>query len=136
MRIIPTQISVGGKDRKAKNNVFCKLNKVLDREVIGVGCAAHIVHNAIQRASDYLPVDVETIMMKIYLYFYIYTVRVETLKEFCNFVNFEYPIMLDYSKTRRLALMPVVERKLKNVSCTPTIHSLKRKMSAATEKLL
>lgn len=108
-----TNTNFGGKNRKGKNNVFCKLNKVLDREVIGVGCAAHIVHNGIQTAADCLPVDVETIVMKIYSYFYIYTVRVETLKEFCDFVNIEYQKMLAYSKTRWLALMPAVERILK-----------------------
>ena len=55
----------------------------------------------------------EVIVVKIYAYFYIYTVRVESLKEFCDFVDIEYKQLLGYSKTRWLALMPSVERVLK-----------------------
>lgn len=50
-----------------------KLNEHLNqKKIIGVGCAAHILHNTIQTASDLLPVDVENIIAKIYSYFYIY----------------------------------------------------------------
>lgn len=51
---------------------------------MGVGCAAHIVHNAVHIAADCLPIDVEAIVNKIYCYFHIYTVREERLKEFCE----------------------------------------------------
>lgn len=47
--------------------------------------------------------------MEVYSYFYIYTVRIEELKEFCDFVFINYKQILGYSKTRWLALMPVVE---------------------------
>jgi hypothetical protein len=45
----------GGLKRKGKNNVFTKLQGILNRKIIGVGCAAHIVHNGVQTAVDVLP---------------------------------------------------------------------------------
>lgn len=103
----------GGVARKGTNNIFSKLNNSLEQSIIGVGCAAHIIHNTIQTAADLLPLDVEHIIIKIYGYFYIYTVRVESLKEFCSDVEVEYHKILGYSKTRWLALMPAIERILK-----------------------
>lgn len=51
---------------------------------MGVGSTAHIAHNTLQTAADFLPIDVEVIVNKIYCYFHIYTVREERLKEFCE----------------------------------------------------
>lgn len=68
--------------------------------MIGIGCAAHIVHNTIKIAVDCLPIDIESIVVKIYSYFYIYIVRVDNLKDFCKFINIEYKQLLGYSKTR------------------------------------
>lgn len=100
----------GGVQREGQCNVFRKLEEGLGRQLVGVGCAAHIAHNAIQTAADLLPVDVEHIVTKIYSYFYIYTVRVENLKDFCEEAEMQYKRMLGYSKTRWLALSPAVER--------------------------
>lgn len=36
---------------------------------------AHTAHNTLQTAVDFLPIDVEVIVNKIYCYFHIYTVR-------------------------------------------------------------
>ena len=71
------------------------------------------VHNTIQTASDLLPIDVETIINKIYSHFYIYTVRTTELKIFCDEVEVIYKKMLGYCKTRWLALLPAIERVLK-----------------------
>lgn len=108
-----TNANFGGKERRGTNNVYNKLIKYLNKKIIGVGCAAHIIHNAIQTAADLLPIDVENIIVKIYSYFYIYTVRVESLKDFCEAAEVEYQKLLGYSKTRWLALLPAVERILK-----------------------
>lgn len=108
-----TNCNFGGKNRKGSNNVYAKLNLSLGRQLIGIGCGAHIVHNAIKTASDCLPVDFECIVVKIYSFFYIYSVRVEALKEFCDSTDTEYQKLLGYSKTRWLALMPALERILK-----------------------
>lgn len=95
-----TNCNFGGKNRKGVNNVYAKLNTSLGRTLIGIGCGAHIIHNVIKTAADCLPVDFECIIVKIYSFFYIYSVRVEALKEFCNEANTEYKKLLGYSKTR------------------------------------
>ncbi|KAG8234289.1 hypothetical protein J437_LFUL015014 [Ladona fulva] len=56
-----TNANFGGKARRGTNNIFYKLNENLNQNIIGVGCAAHIIHNAIQTGADLLPVDVENI---------------------------------------------------------------------------
>lgn len=108
-----TNCNFGGSARRGVNNVYAKLSANLQKTLIGVGCGAHIIHNSIKCSADSLPVDFEVIIVKIYSFFYIYTVRVETLKEFCEQSETEYKQMLGYSKTRWLALMPAVERVLK-----------------------
>ena len=80
----------GGVNPEGKNNVFSYLKKELGRNIVGVGCGAHIVHNCIQTAVDVLPIEVESLVVKIYKYFHIYTVRVTQLKEFCKFVEIDY----------------------------------------------
>lgn len=52
-------------------------------------------------------------MLKYIHFFYIYSVRVEALKEFSNAADTEYKKLLGYSKTRWLTLMPALERVLK-----------------------
>jgi len=106
-----TNANFGGAHRRGRENIFTKLQTYTGRgDLLGLGCNAHMLHNTVQRAADCLPVDAEQIVCKIYNYFSIYTVRVETLKEFCEFVNLEYRKLLGYSKTRWLALLPAVDR--------------------------
>ncbi|CAI6360864.1 unnamed protein product [Macrosiphum euphorbiae] len=105
-----TNTNFGGIARKGKNNVFLKLKNTLKRNILGLGCCAHVIHNSIQYAADSLPIDIEIIVCKIFGYFHIYTVRVETLKEFCSFVDVQYKEILAHSKTRWLSLYPAIER--------------------------
>ena len=105
-----TNTNFGGMLRKGKNNVFLKLKQTLNRNILGMGCCAHIIHNSIQYASDCLPVDVDSIVCKIFGFFHIYTVRVENLKEFCDDVDVQYKDLLSHSKTRWLSLFPAIER--------------------------
>ncbi|KAG8146513.1 hypothetical protein E2320_013667 [Naja naja] len=87
--------------------VFAQLKKALQREtLIRVYCPAHILHNCIHHGADALEVDVENIILKIYQYFNIYTVRTESLQEYCEFVEVEYKRLLSHSKTRWLSLFP------------------------------
>lgn len=102
----------GGETRGGKNNVFYRLKLWLPH-LIGINCAAHVTHNALEHACDVLPIDVEYIVVKIYSHFYIYTVRTEKLKSFCEEANVEYDNLLGYAKTRFLALGPAVKRILK-----------------------
>ncbi|CDQ72078.1 unnamed protein product [Oncorhynchus mykiss] len=90
----------------------CKKN-ALQREVIGLGCPAHIIHNTARTALDMIPLDVEYLLTKIFGYFHIFTVRVERLKSFCDFVGQEYHNILGHSDVRWLSLLPALERVLK-----------------------
>jgi len=45
-------------------------------------------------SADILSTDIELIINKIFQYFHIYTVRIEKLKDFCDFVNIEYKNIL------------------------------------------
>jgi len=107
-----TNTNFGGVRRMGKNNVFYKFKEKLGRNLLGIGCSAHIVHNAMEVAAYNLPVAVEAMIVKIYNYFHIYTVRTEELKEFCSFVNIEYKKLLGSSNTRWLSLGPAIERML------------------------
>jgi hypothetical protein len=94
-----------------KNNVFANLTTSdLKINIRDRGCAAHIFHNALRTSADILPVDVEAIVNKIFQYFHIYTVRVEELEEFCDFVDIEYKQVLGNVKTRWLSVYPAITR--------------------------
>lgn len=98
----------GNRERTGTDNTFYKLNQLYPG-MIGVGCAAHIVHNTLKKACDQMPFDVECVVVKIYSHFYLFTVRVAKLKEFCDSVDVEYQKLLGYSKTRFLGLLSAVD---------------------------
>ena len=77
-----------------------------NKTLIGVGCPAHILNNCVHHGADTIDVDLDNIMFKIDQYFHIYTVHTENLKEYCDFVDIEYRMMLSLSKTRWLSLFP------------------------------
>lgn len=62
------------RQEEEKNNVFCKLDQATPCSLVGVGCAAHIVDNAVQSAADRLPCDTENLVVKVFVYFHIDTV--------------------------------------------------------------
>jgi hypothetical protein len=76
----------------------------------GIGCAARILHNALPTSADIVLVDVEATVNKIFQYFHMYTVRVEGLKELCDFVDIECKQVLGSIKTRWLSLQPAITR--------------------------
>lgn len=102
----------GSRGRGGENNVFYRLLQ-WKPHLLGVGCAAHIVHNSLKHACDCLPLDIECAIVKIYSHFYINTVRIEELKDICDDIEIEYSRLLGYSKTRFLALAPAIGRVLK-----------------------
>lgn len=73
----------GGLRRGAKGrNVFGKLKKMKSGgTLVGIGCPAHVLNNCVQHGVDTLDLDIESMVLKIYNYFSIYTVRTEHLKE-------------------------------------------------------
>lgn len=106
------KVNFGGITRGGSNNVLSRLKERFPH-LIGIGCTAHIAHNSLKHACDAIPFDVEYIVVKIYSHFYIYTVRVEALKAFCDEADVEYLKLLGYAKTRFLALGPAIKRILK-----------------------
>lgn len=71
-----------------------KLNQYFGRKVIGIGCEAHIIYNAIKTATDCFPVEFESIIRKNYSFLHIYSVSVEAFNEFCNALDTEYQKLL------------------------------------------
>ncbi|GFR18779.1 uncharacterized protein TNCT_114991 [Trichonephila clavata] len=69
-------VNFGGASRRGTNNVLTKLQSSLKKPLIGIGCGALVIDNAIKSAADGLPLDCENIIVKIHSFFYIYTIRV------------------------------------------------------------
>jgi hypothetical protein len=69
-----------------------------------------MIHNCAHSSINIIPLDIEGLVVKIFGYFHIFTVRVEWLKEFCDFVGQQYKDILGYSNVRWLSLCPAVRR--------------------------
>jgi hypothetical protein len=91
-----TNTSFGGCKRLGENNVWRKLETELKRQITSIACGAHVIHNCLQCAVDCLPIDIECFAVKVYKYFSIYTVRVEELKNFCDFAGNNYAKLLEH----------------------------------------
>lgn len=92
-----------GRSRGGTSNIFYKL-KCYQPSIVGIGCSLHILHNALKHVCDKMKFDVESTVVKIYSHFYIYTVRVDSLRTFCEQAGIHYRNLLGYAKTRFLAL--------------------------------
>lgn len=107
-------VNFGGINRPAGGrNILNKLKTSLNKDVIGVGCPAHLLHNCIKHGADVMAVDIESLVMKMFNFFSVYTVRTEELKSICEYVDVCYQKLLYHSKTRWLSLFPAIERILK-----------------------
>ncbi|KAJ8882514.1 hypothetical protein PR048_014325 [Dryococelus australis] len=80
-------VNFGGLNRKVGRNAYSFLKNRLGRNIVGVGCPAHIFHNNLQDGTYLLKFDIESLVMKVFNYFSLYTVRTESLKELCNSVD-------------------------------------------------
>lgn len=67
-----TNTNFGGLNRAGRVNVHTKVKDSLQREVIGLGCPAHIIHNATRTALDTIPIDVEYTFSQKYLDIFIF----------------------------------------------------------------
>ena len=68
-------------------------------------CAKSVIYNIFTNGAPY-----ESLVVKIYEFFHIYTVRVTELKNFCEFVDIEYQRILQHSNIRFLSLLPALQR--------------------------
>jgi hypothetical protein len=105
-----TNTNFCGMNRNGTNNIFHKLKVEIGKDIEGIGCPAHILHNTVSTAADRLSTDVEAVVVKIFNYFSIYTIKTGKLKDFCEFVNVTYKSLQSHSRTRWVSLMPAVER--------------------------
>jgi len=77
---------------------FSFLNKSLKNNICGIGCAAHVLHNAIQSSADILPIDLESIVIKIFSIFIYYILFI--LKIWKNFVILQKIALKSYFVTQ------------------------------------
>jgi len=56
----------GGMHRAGTENVYSLLNREMQKDLIGIGCPAYIIHNAAKKDLETLSIDVQSIIMKIY----------------------------------------------------------------------
>uniref|UniRef100_H3ALZ6 DUF4371 domain-containing protein n=1 Tax=Latimeria chalumnae TaxID=7897 RepID=H3ALZ6_LATCH len=88
-----------------------------NESILKANCLAHVVHNACRKASNRLPTDIENLALKAYSHFY----QSAKLESFCNFVEVEFRDLLRHVPTRRLSLLPAIQRLLEE---WPAIQSL------------
>lgn len=106
-------VNFGRITRDTEGNVFAKLKK-LKGNLVGVGCAAHIVHNAFRNAcASFDGIEVECVIVQIYTHFYIHTIRTETLKSICETNDEEYEKLLSFCKTRFIGLQESLNKIIK-----------------------
>lgn len=105
-----TNTNFGGLNRKGQQNVWRKLESKLGRSLAGIGCNAHIIHNAVDKAVDALTIDIENFAGKIYKHFDIHTARVAQLNDFCEFLGESYSKLPSHGQTRFLSLGPLLNK--------------------------
>lgn len=106
-------VNFGSGNRGGENNVFYLLkNEELKRDIFGIGCSAHIVHNAAQAGFMVFEVNFESIVVSIHNYFKIYANRVAELKRKCQDHNIQFQTLEHHSNTRFLTLLPALKKVL------------------------
>jgi hypothetical protein len=58
-----TNTNFGGVNRNGTNNIFHKLKVEIGKDIEGIWCPAHILHNTVSTAADRLSTDVEAIVV-------------------------------------------------------------------------
>uniref|UniRef100_A0A914X1D3 Uncharacterized protein n=1 Tax=Plectus sambesii TaxID=2011161 RepID=A0A914X1D3_9BILA len=119
-------VNFGDPQLAGLNNVFKKLQEK-KKNLIPVGCPAHILHNAAQKAADRLPIDIEAIVFKLASYFKGSTCRHENFKDICKFFEINYETIPSHGPTRWLTLGKVIDRVLKLWDPLTTLFTSKDK---------
>lgn len=77
-----SNVNFCGVNRHPGQNVWTNFKKtLLEKDIVGVGCPAHILRNCIQHGTDNLHIDIESVVMKLFNYFSVNTVRTDALKD-------------------------------------------------------
>lgn len=104
----------GSVGRGGEKNVFFRLQSVFNDLLVGIGCLAHILHNAPQDAcSNVLPFDIQSILVLMYKQFYNSTKQTEELKAFCEELSIEFSKVKGCPSVRFLAKKNCIESILK-----------------------
>lgn len=83
-------------------------------DLIKGNCHAHIVHNCMKHAMNFLSYDIENIILKIYAHFSHSAVRREELKKFIESVYGDFHELKRHVGTRWLSLLPCIDTILLN----------------------
>ncbi|CAI5780792.1 LOC100492546 [Podarcis lilfordi] len=129
-----TNTNFGGLKKKGSNNVLTKMKEGLGKNILCLGYNAQMIHNSAHSAINSIPVDVEGLVVKIFGYFHIFTVRVEHLEEFCEFVGQEHKNILSYSNVRWLSLLPAIRRICENYAVLKSFFLSEEKCPAVLKK--
>lgn len=106
--------NVGGLTRGGNKNVFSRLQKEFNNQLIGIGCTAHLLHKSIEKACDtFQPFfDIEATVVNIYNYFKSSTTRNTRLQRLIE-ADDELKL-LGYANTRFIAFHGCIDRIIKN----------------------
>lgn len=83
-------------------------------ELIKGNYYAHIVHNCMKHAMNFLSYDIENVILKIYSHFSHSAVRREELKKFIDMVDGDFYELKRHVGTRWLSLLPCIDTILLN----------------------
>lgn len=122
----------GAVDRAhGKANVFARLRKELNKNLVGMGCMSHVLHNATQNTClNVLPFDMQNLLVLMYKQFYNSTKQTEKLKTLCDELEIEFARLKGCPKTRFLAMKNSIKSVLKVIVALKeyfTSSSLKKK---------
>lgn len=95
------------------HSLYTNLKKEIPN-LIKANCHAHIIHNSVRHAMNFISFDIENVILKIYAHFSQSSVRREILKDFFTFLNCEWSELKKHVMTRWLSLLPAIEMILKN----------------------
>lgn len=97
-------LNFGSVDRKGDKNVFARLQNIFGDILIGLGCLAHICHNAPHDAClANIPYDFNQILTLIHKQFNTSTKQTEALKQFCEEMDVEFRKVKSCPNTRFIA---------------------------------
>lgn len=107
-------VNFGALHSETEGNVYAMLETALNRILIPISCAAHLIHNASSAAvMNVIPIDIDIVLVKIARHFRIYTQRTEKYREFCSSAGYDAKNILSHNSVRWLSVYPCVHWLLK-----------------------
>ena len=79
-------------------------------KLLGIGCGAHITHNAAKHGCQMLEINFESLAVNLFNHFKIHAVRTATFKSVCDELDCVFMPLKSHSGTRFLSLNPAINR--------------------------